>query len=192
MRWPHGFGYRVDMRPGELRLVGRNVAVPFLVMLFAFVALLPAIVVFHDAGRVAGEPVAMLALLALLVLGAGGAVYSARCIPVQREMVFSRDGITLSDICVTRRRERRLVHSAVRRIDFTVSWPHRSLFKIARIALVQAGGAAVDAVHADAPMYAWQGRTAYQALKVFLAENGRSHLLGPEPDFSLLGLPSPR
>lgn len=185
MRLPHWFGYRVtQLQPDQLCLVGRNAAVPFVLALFGSMALLPLAVISYADSRIVAEPMTALPLLALLGLSIGGSIYTAKAVPIRRELVFSGGSVKLSDVYLVGRREQLLEYSALSTIEFSVSWPRKSLFKLTHISLVKKDGKALNLVHIDSPMYSWQGRAAYRSLKAFLSQRGLAHLLGAEPDFS--------
>jgi hypothetical protein len=150
---PHWIGYRVVRQQDGVHLVGRNAAVPLVAVLFAFVAALPAILVSHEGDRVAGQPVAVLALLVLLFLGTGGALYLAKRVPMRRDIVFSREGIALNDAYLVGRAAREFAYSAVKEVSFSVHVPSRSLFKLTNIALKLRGQPVVMLVHGGCPMY---------------------------------------
>lgn len=92
--------------------------------------------------------------------------------------------MALSDVYMMGRKEASITYSALRRIRFATRFPRRSVFKFTSIQVEMKSDAVIHLVPNDSPMYSWQGRKTYHAIRSFLAARGLVHILGVEPDFS--------
>jgi hypothetical protein len=186
----HLVGYKITQTAnGDLCLVGRGTLLLWILSpLFFLIGVVLPITFAVDGfpNPVSAHEVSLAVfLLGLLVLiSFWGLLYLFRFFPITSTIVFSGDTVTLTDIYMRGKQEKVFNLNKLREIYFMTVLPYKSLFKLTYISLIEKNGTTVSLVHAQLPMYSWQGRKAFRLLKPHLKQHGFSQLIKSEPDFN--------
>ena len=169
-------------------ILGRNwMALPLIVLFSAPIFLSVDFMFFTTSIDPWEEPVIVVLMFLLLLLGVFGIGYFLHGLNVRTEIMFSDTSLSWKRCFLIGSKVQYFNYTDLESINFSVYTPYRSFFKCVRISLTRPDAEDIHLIQKDSPMYSWQGRKAYHRLKTMLAANNRTALLAPEPDFSWEG-----
>lgn len=150
---------------------------------FGGLTLVPLILIFCDGEQVATAPAVIPALLMFCLLTGFGVVYSAKYVPMRRDVHFSHESVCITNAYLFGRSETRVGIEELVGIEFGFASPSEAIFQFAHVRLRLKDGRSVPLAHMDSPMYAWQGVAAFDALGSMFERLGKAELLHPDQRF---------